>query len=225
MNEQKIILITGASKGIGEYLVNYYLDKGFLVCGCSRNNIIKNTANYQHFCCDVGEEDEVIPVFREINRKYSRLDILINNAGIASMNHALLTPAKTVNSIFKTNFLGTFLFCREAAKIMQKRKNGRIINFSSIAVPLKLNGEAIYASSKAAINTLTSILSNELGGLGITVNAIGPTPIKTDLIKNIPQEKIERLIERQAIKRFGKYEDVINVIEFFIKPESNFITG
>lgn len=108
---------------------------------------------------------------------------------------------------------------------MRKGKNGRIVNFATVATPLKLEGEAIYAASKAAIVSLTQTLAREYADYGITVNAVGPTPIKTDLIRGVPIEKMERLLARQAIHRYGTYEDVINVIDFFIRSESDFITG
>jgi len=164
-------------------------------------------------------------MFAQIRKNEKRLDVLINNAGIASMNHSLLTPMATVNKIIQTNFIGTFLLCREAARLMQSHRYGRIVNFASIAVPLKLEGEAVYAASKAAVISLTQILAHEFAEFGITVNAIGPTPIKTDLLRGIPPEKLERLISRQAIKRYGGTRDVIQVIDFFIDPASDFVTG
>ena len=106
---------------------------------------------------------------------------------------------------------------------MRKSDNPRIINFSSVAVPLSLEGEAAYASSKAAVECLTKILSKELAP--ITVNAIAPCPVKTDLIANVPEDKLQKLIDKQAIRRYGTMEDISNVIDFFIKPESDFITG
>ncbi len=220
----KTILITGTSRGIGKYLAEYYVKNGYAVIGCSRKKQ-SDTKNYQHFICDIRDEKDVKTLFRQISKKYNSIDILINNAGIASMNHSLLTRVSTAKNIFNTNFIGTFLFCREAAKLMQKNKFGRIINFSTIAVPLSLEGEAIYVASKSAIISLTKILSKELSNFGITVNAIGPTPIKTDLIKSIPEKKIKDLLNYQTIKRYGELNDISNVIDFFISEKSNFITG
>ncbi|MFA5033438.1 MAG: SDR family oxidoreductase [bacterium] len=225
MNKKKVIVITGTRKGIGKYLAEYYSDRGFQVIGCSRETFEHKLKNYQHFCLDVCDENKVKQLFTEIRRTYKRVDVLINNAGIASMNHFLLTPLKTVESILNTNIVGTFLFCREASKLMKVNKYGRIINFTTVAVPLKLEGESIYAASKAAVISLTEILAKELADFGITVNAIGPTPTKTDLIRTIPQEKIKNLINKQAIRRFTEFKDISNVIDFFIQPESNFVTG
>jgi len=225
MIDNKIILITGTRKGIGRFLSQYYCDKGDFVIGCSRDNSDFTHENYQHFCLDISDEEKVLELFSVIRKKYGRLDVLINNAGIASMNHFLLTPIGTVNRILQTNLLGTFLFCREAGKIMLSNKYGRIVNFTTIAAPLHLEGEAIYAASKAAIENLTKTLSRELGYYKITINAIGATPIKTDLIKSVPEEKMTSLLQRQAIQRYGEFKDITNVIDFFIRPESDFITG
>ncbi|MBR1885230.1 MAG: SDR family oxidoreductase, partial [Schwartzia sp.] len=127
--------------------------------------------------------------------------------------------------VFSTNTVGTFLFCREAAKLMRKAHYGRIVNFATVATPLKLEGEAVYAASKAAIVSLTQTLAREYADFGVTVNAVGPTPIKTDLIRGVPMDKMDRLIARQAIQRYGTYEDVENAIDFFLRKESDFITG
>jgi len=225
MDKNKVVLITGTRKGIGKFLVEYYIKKGLEVIGCSRRPVDYGFKNYRHFCLDVSDEDKVLKMFSEIRKTYNRLDVLINNAGIASMNHILLTPLKTVEEILKTNFTGTFLSCREAAKLMQRNHYGRIINFTTVAAPLTLEGEAVYASSKAAVTTLTKILARELGEFGITINAIGPTPVKTDLVRSVPQKKLDSIIKRQAIHRFGEFRDISNVIDFFIRPESDYITG
>jgi 3-oxoacyl-[acyl-carrier protein] reductase len=225
MPENKVVLVSGASKGIGRALVEYYAAKGCQVIGCSRSPFEGEFPNYRHHRLDVADESAVKKMFAQIRKTARRLDVLINNAGIASMNHSLLTPMATVNKIIQTNFIGTFLLCREAARLMQAHRYGRIVNFATVAVPLKLQGEAVYAASKAAVISLTQILAHEFAEFGITVNAVGPTPIKTDLLRGVPPEKLEALISRQAIQRYGEMRDVIQVIDFFIHPASDFVTG
>lgn len=221
----RVIIITGTRKGIGYYLASEYLREGDIVYGCSRRECDIQHENYTHVRLDVADESQVMAFIRNIYKTHKRIDVLINNAGIASMNHFLLTPYTTAQRVFNTNYIGTFLMCREVAKYMIKNRSGRIVNYSTVAVPLNLEGELVYSSSKAAVEQLTRVLSHEIGQSGITVNAVGPTPIDTDLIKNVPADKINSLLEHQAIKRMGRYDDVKNVIDFFLAPASNFVTG
>jgi 3-oxoacyl-[acyl-carrier protein] reductase len=221
----KVILITGSRKGIGRALVEHYLGQGYVVIGCSRKDSDLTHEHYSHYRLDVADEAAVQQMFTEISAKPGRLDILINNAGIASMNHTLLTSATKAREIIETNFMGTFLMCRGAARLMKKNQFGRIVNLASVATPLKLEGEAVYAASKAAVISFTQVIAREFASLGITVNAIGPTPIDTDLIRSVPKEKLDHLINLQAIKRPGTFDDVANLIDFLIRPESDFVTG
>lgn len=221
----KIMIITGTRKGIGRYLAGYYIKKDFIVIGCSRANTDIQHRNYEHFCLDISDEKAVKKMFSQVYKKHKRLDFLINNAAIASMNHSFLTPLSTVERVFKTNFFGTFLFCREAGKIMAKNKFGRIVNFTTVAVPLNLEGEAVYAASKSAVESLTKILSKEFASYGITCNAIGPSLVKTDLLKNIPEEKIKELLDRITINKFGNFKDISNLIDFYISEQSGMLTG
>lgn len=221
----RIIIITGTRKGIGRYLAEQYLQEGDIVYGCSRRICDIEHPNYHHTRLDVSDEAEVVSFVRNVYKSHKHIDVLINNAGCASMNHFLLTPYDTAKKVFNTNFFGTFLMCREVAKFMVKAKSGRIVNYSTVAVALNLHGELVYSASKAAIEQLTRVLADEIGESGVTVNAVGPTPIDTDLIKNVPENKLQDLLSHQCIKRFGQFEDVKNVIDFFLKPESNFITA
>lgn len=220
-----VTLITGSSKGLGRALAEHYVRQGHVVIGCSRRPPETALENYRHFEMDVSDEAAARTLFTTIRKEHGRLDHLINNAGIASMNHSLLTPMETVDRVMRTNVAGTFLFCREAARLMQRQRKGRIVNFATVAVPLKLEGEAVYAASKAAVVSLTQILARELGDFGITVNAVGPNPIKTDLIRGVPTQKLDQLIARQAIKRYGEAGDVIRVVDFFLQPQNDLVTG
>lgn len=219
------MVITGTRKGIGKQLAEYFLENGLVVCGCSRGKSSITHKSYRHFELDVADEKAVISMTRQIKREFGRIDVLLNNAGIAAMNHLMTTPYNNARSVFDTNFFGTFLFTREISKVMMKQKTGRIVNYSTVATPLNLAGEAVYAASKAAIESFTKVSAKELGEFGIRVNAVGPTPVPTDLIRNVPEKKLEELLDQQAIRRFGTFDDVLNVIKFFIADRSEFITG
>jgi len=225
VSEKPVLLVTGARKGIGRYLAEYYLKKGFLVEGCSRGEVDLGDKNYVHHQVDVADERGVRTMVADITKRHGRIDVVLNNAAIASMNHVLLTPAKSANRMLEVNVTGTMLVCRDAAKVMMRRRYGRIVNFTTIVAPIALAGEAVYAASKSAVVTFTRILAFELGQWGITCNSFGATPIMTDMIKGVPQDKIDAVVQGLAIKRLGTPEDCANVCDFFIAPSSDNITG
>jgi len=219
------LIITGTSKGIGRALAEHYLAQGWQVAGCSRGAATIEHVAYRHFTLDVADEIAVVGMVRAAAREFGRLDALLNNAGIAAMNHLLTTPLSSARRVMETNFLGTFAFLRETAKVMARQKQGRIVNLTTVAVPLNLEGEAVYAASKAAVETLTRIAAQEFGPLGICVNAVGPTPVPTALTQVVPEAKLQALLARQAIRRYGEFRDVANVTDFFLAEGSDFITG
>lgn len=142
---------------------------------------------YEHFQVDMANESALRQVFSEIGIKHGTITNLINNAGISSLNHSLLMPMDLAKRIFEVNFFATFVACQEAARLMQKQKLGRIVNFSSAAVGTACEGLSAYASSKAAVEQLTKILAREFQPFGITVNAIAPGVVETDLTANVSE--------------------------------------
>ncbi len=225
MSDARVVLITGARKGIGRFLAEHYLAQGDDVVGCSRGEASVSHDRYAHYRFDVADDAEAAAGVKAIVAAKGRLDVVINNAGIASMNHFLMTPTSTLERVFRTNAFGTFVMSREAAKAMVRQKHGRIVNFSTVGVPFRLDGECVYNASKAAVEMMTRVMAKELASFNITVNAVGPTPMGTDLIKNVPAAKIDDLLSRQGIKRFASFEDVANVVDFFLSEHSAMITG
>jgi 3-oxoacyl-[acyl-carrier protein] reductase len=222
---QEAIVITGASRGIGRSLAEKFLERGWTVFGCSRTPSDLHHARYTHFELDVADEKAVVHMFAAVRKSVTPLYAVINNAGSASMNHMLTTPVATMEKLWRVNVLGTMICCREAAKILARRKRGRILNCGSVAVPWSLEGESVYTATKAAVEAYTRVIARELGDSGVTVNSVSPNPVKTDLIAGVPIEKMDRLVARQSIKRYGTVEDVLRVVDFFLDPASDFVTG
>jgi len=225
-NNKEKILITGSRKGIGKYLAEYYSDKGFYVFGCSREPIDYLLPNYTHYICDITKEKQVKEMLRDIKKTTGHIDILVNNAGVnLTLQPTMLVSYQKALKTVEVNLLGTFLMCREVAKLMVKNSFGRIINFSSMAVKLEVEGEAIYTASKAAIISFTRVLAKEVYPFGITCNVVSPSAIETDLMSEIDENALNKVLSRNAVKTKGKMEDVSNTIDWLIKPDSVAITG
>lgn len=165
-------------------------------------------------------------MFINIRKTYGRLDILINNAGLYASSYIALTPIQSVESIFKTNFIGTFLCCREAIKIMQKNKFGRIINISSIAVDLGHPGSAVYSSSKAAVEQFSKVLAKEVAKHGITVNTLSLSFTKGGgITQSVNQELISKTLKELNSNNLVDIRNIVDAINFFISPKNSLITA
>jgi 3-oxoacyl-[acyl-carrier protein] reductase len=219
------ILISGTTAGLGKELAEHYLRQGDIVIGCGRSESSLTHERYTHHRVDVTDEHAVSSLFADIRRQVGSLNVLINNAGVAAMNAVALMPAASVRTVVNTNFVGAVLLTHGAIRLFRRQTLGRIVNISSIAVPLRLEGEAVYAASKSALETFTRVLAKEIGPLGITCNAVGPCVLPTRLTRGVPAEKLRRLVSGQAVRREGTSADVANVIDFFLRQESDLITG
>jgi 3-oxoacyl-[acyl-carrier protein] reductase len=224
--DRKVILITGTSKGIGLYLAQHYISKGFQVIGCSRNSVDFSDSLYTHICADISEEQDILEIYKFIRKDIKRLDVLINNAAInPAIVSAALLPYETISQTFRTNVFAPMLFCREAVKLMTRNKFGRIINMGSMASKHEVPGEALYTSTKTALNAYSRVLAKEVAKAGITVNVIAPSAIRTELSGKINPMALQEVLSRNAIAEYGEMNDVSNIIDVLIKEESSAITG
>jgi 3-oxoacyl-[acyl-carrier protein] reductase len=225
MNDN-IILITGASRGIGFYLSKYYISKGLIVIGCSRSDIDYKHPNFYHFKTDITIEQNIIDLFKTIKSKFGKLDFLINNAAInPAIISAALLRSETILNTFNTNVLSIMLICKEAVKMMSRKKRGRIINIGSMAIKHEVEGEALYTATKAALVAYSRVLAKEVAKANITVNVVSPTVIKTDLSSQIDPLAINNILKRNAIQNYGQLDELSNLIDFLISEESFTITG
>jgi 3-oxoacyl-[acyl-carrier protein] reductase len=225
--EQSVALVTGTRSGVGQHLAQHLLERGFAVIGCSRKAPEWTTTSdrYTHFDTDVTSEEQVKTLFGEITRRFGRLDVLINNAGVASMNHVLLTPVSSLRKMLETHVAGTHLASREAVLLMRKRKYGRIVNLSSVAVPLAYEGQAAYVASKASVEALSRVMARELREFGITVNVIGPGPTPTAMIRGVPKAKLDKMVEHFPVKRLTTFEEIASALDFLLLPSASALTG
>ena len=224
-SDQPVAFVTGASRGIGRFVAERLAADGYAVFGCSRF-VEETTRNgVELFPADVTNEEAIKRLLSRIRRQRGRLDAVIHCAGVATMNHALLTPTSTAEDLLRINVTGAFVVCREAAKLMRRRNFGRIVVFSSIAVPLRTAGEAVYVASKCAVEGLAGVLARELAPHGITINVVGPGPVDTDMTRGVPPATLATLLERTATGKMTTLEDIANAVEFFLRPESGGVTG
>jgi len=225
MPDKPVALVTGASQGLGHHIAGHLSDSEYEVVGCSRSMPEHPFEAVDYLTGDVTDEASVRSVIRTIGERYGRLDVVICNAGVASMNPLLLSPRSSASTMFETNLIGTMLVAREATRLLRRSDRGRIVTMSSVAVPLMLEGESLYSASKAAVEQLTKVMAREFSTFGITCNCVGPGPIDTDLIAGVSEEKISALTDRLVGGKKSTFSDVTNVIDFFLSESSRAITG
>ena len=226
MNTQRVLLLTGSSRGIGLGIARFFLDRGYIVCGCSRSESAITAPDYHHRRLDVSDEKAVRGWVSATAKQFGRIDVAVCSAGVVKSALMMsVTPTAILDEFLATHVRGTFVVCREVSKVMIRQRAGRIINISSLAVPLHLKGAAGYAASKAAVEEMTRVLAKELASTGVTCNIVGPALVMTDPAVAMGPEWAKWLVDQQSIQRTVGVEEVCNVIEFFASPASSAVTG
>jgi 3-oxoacyl-[acyl-carrier protein] reductase len=226
MYTDKIVLVTGARRGVGRLIVQHFLQHGATVIGLSRTLEDEPApAGYHPMQADIGDAQAVTQAFGTIRKTFGRVDVLVNNAAVLTSQYALIMPPAAAQAMVQTNLMGAFLVAREAAKLMRAKQWGRIIHISSMAVSLEPVGDSMYAATKAAVTTLSNIMAKEFASVNITSNSLGITAIETDMLQQLPRNKIDAVVAGLPLPRFATPDDILNVVDFFASERSSYITG
>lgn len=216
MDDRPVMTITGSGAGLGRQLAAHYASHGYRVIGCSRSAFEGELANYEHVRADVRDEQSIASLFSHVRKTYGRLDVLINNAGVATANYALLTPLASAREVIETNVLGTFLCCRAAARLMMRRSQGSIVNVSSIHVPLATVGTALYGASKSAVEQFTRVFAKEVAP-HVAVNCLGLSLVgHTGMMDQLTEEVVEKISGSLASPEPLETLDVVRCIDGLI---------
>lgn len=231
----KVAVITGASRGIGrEIAITLAKNNAAVIvnyCGNQKaanevvetiNALGKKAVAYK---ADVSKYNEAKEMIEFAVNKYGSIDILINNAGITKDGLILKMSFEDFNKVIETNLTGAFNCIKHCTRQMVKQRYGKIVNMSSIVGVMGNSGQTNYAASKAGIIGLTKSLAKELGSRNITVNAIAPGYISTDMTGSLSEEYQKKIIDNIAMKRVGTPSDIANLVEFLVSPKADYITG
>lgn len=221
----RIAVVSGSRRGLGRIIAEHLLAEGARVHGIARGEASFEAPGYTHHRADIGDADEVDAVFRQIGAERAGLDYLINNAGVATSGFAMMLPASAAGEMVSTNLLGTFHLSRAAAKLMVRRRRGRIVNIGSIMAVVEPAGGSIYAATKTAVETLSHVLAKELGPMGITCNTLGLSVIETDMLESLSRDLLDRIVASMPIARPARPADVMNLLDFFLADASEYITA
>lgn len=217
-----ILIVTGASRGLGLHVAQRASETGYRVIGLARNADVETPFELRP--CDVSDPHQVQETLADLRRD-QHVYGLVNAAGKAAMNLVLTMPLETARSLVEVNLMGTIYCCQVVGRMLVRNGGGRIINFSSIAVPLALAGEAAYAASKAGVETFSRAFAREVSGHGVTVNTVSPGPVATRMTEQLDPDQLEILVQRQVVGRPATPEDIWDIVEFLLSPNAGMTSG
>jgi len=233
LEDKKVAIITGASRGIGKSITIELAEEGISLALISRNREtleslkgeLTSPENHITLSCDVSDYKSVEKIVKEIYEHYGRIDYLVNNAGITKDTLLLRMREEDWDSVININLKGVFNFTKHVIPYMAKQRYGKIVNISSIVGLMGNAGQSNYAASKSGIIGFTKSIAKEYGGKGIRANAIAPGFIETDMTSKLPEKIKEDYIKAIPLKRFGKPDDIANVVKFLLSDGADYITG
>ena len=226
--ESKKILITGASRGIGRDIALNSKEKGYKVLGTSTTNegVSSLKENGIHgLQLDLNDKKSVESFNGLLIQEHPDIAVLVNNAGITRDNIVLRMSEEEWTDVLNVNLNGAFKVTKTVLKFMLKKRWGRILNITSTSASTGNRGQANYAAAKAGIEAFSKSLAKEVGSRGITVNAIAPGYIQTDMTKVISENVKEEILSQIPLSRFGKPEEISQLVDFLISDEASYITG
>ncbi len=231
----QVALVTGGSRGIGRAAAALFGQAGVKVAITYRSRqpeaealvqeISKHGGEAMALQADFAESSSPVTAVEAVVKRWGRLDILVNNAGLTRDTLVMRMSEADWDVVMQTNLRAAFLCCKAALRPMLKQRYGRIVNVSSLAGVAGNAGQANYSASKAGLIGLTKSLAKEVGSRNITVNAVAPGFIATDLTSGLPKDLLERARKAAAIPRIGTPEDVAPAIFFLASPDASYITG
>ena len=233
--ENQVAIVTGAGRGIGHAIAVRLAKEGARVASVSRSEAnAQRTADEinatradaaKAYAVDVSDHTAVQQTSAKILEDFGRIDILVNNAGVTRDGLSMRMSIDDWDTVMDTNLKGAFVFCQAVMRSMIKQRSGRIINISSIAGLTGNAGQANYAASKAGLIGLTKTLARELASRGITVNAVAPGFIVTDMTDVLSDQVKEAILTKIPLGKFGEGEDIAAAVAFLAAPEAKYITG
>ena len=224
----KTVLITGASRGIGNAIALEFLNKGYSVIGTATTEAgvaELNKIGIRGHILDLNNVDSIDQFWQKLEKDGEIVSLLINNAGITRDNIVLRMSDEEWSDIMNVHLNGTFQLCKRSLKMMLKSKWGRIINISSASASIGNRGQSNYAAAKAGVEAFTKSLAKEVGKRDITINAVAPGFISTDMTQNNDGVNENYLIKEIPLGRFGEPEEVANLVSFLCSEQASYITG